>query len=990
MDTKITMSSLQNFLKSRIVRKNDIESTITHTRIGNQNYNIYGGSYCISKEETDVFHKIYYNHVFINKNSEYLTEKQLQKNGGIFIDFDFKYNSDVKERIHTEEHIKDIISVYLDELKKILIFDNRHFQILVMEKENVNILNEFNITKDGIHLIICIQLDKKIQMYLREKVLENIHEIIDLPLINEWSNVIDISICKGTTNWQLYGSCKPRNQPYILTYMYDCYLDQEDIEFVINDMDISSFDIEKNFHLLSARYENHVIFEVKDNHKYLLDGNIALTKSKKKLVILCSDSESDGKEIRYSDITNLEQLEQAMDRILDSLKVSEYYIKDIHLYTQILPKKYYEPGSHILNRQVAFALKNTDERLFLSWVMLRSKASDFEYSTIPRLYYIWKNNLNKNSNTITKRSIIYWAKQDAFTEYEEVKKQSIDHFIEQTLIDATEFDFATTLYYMYKDVFVCSNINNKEWYIFKNHKWMRDEGQRLRLCISRDLYSLYNDKLHNYLSELQSIENNDELYEKMRKKIKRISEISIKLKRTSDKNNIMREACELFYDSEFSSNIDKNPYLLCFTNGVIDFKNKIFRNGIPQDYITKCTNIPYIQLDSSLIQEFENYNISYEPYQQNEENTNDTINKHLLNDTNIVIDNSINKDSIDTFASSMSYEESENDKFKNIIKQICIFMGQLFPVKELRRYMWEHLASVLIGIKKEQVFNIYRGSGSNGKSILTDLMSICLGDYKGTLPITLVTEKRVSTGNTSSEVIQLKGVRFAVMQEPSSDAVINEGILKELTGGDPIQARALYANSEIFIPQFSLVVCTNSLFEIRSNDDGTWRRMKVVDFMSKFVSEGEKYIDNTPYIYVKDKSLKDKLPHMAPIFISILVHKVFQTDGVVKDCDEVIHASNQYRISQDILGSFVNECIKEEHGKHINSRELKYSLKEFLRDNAPHIKNNITKLYSELDKIMTLKYGVHKKDSKNGWKNMKIILKDEDEDVESDDDQYKK
>ena len=63
---------------------------------------------------------------------------------------------------------------------------------------------------------------------------------------------------------------------------------------------------------------------------------------------------------------------------------------------------------------------------------------------------------------------------------------------------------------------------------------------------------------------------------------------------------------------------------------------------------------------------------------------------------------------------------------------------------------------------------------------------------------------------------------------------INEGIMKELTGGDPVQGRALYCESEIFEPQFKLVVCTNSLFEINSNDDGTWRRIRICDFLSIF------------------------------------------------------------------------------------------------------------------------------------------------------------
>ena len=85
--------------------------------------------------------------------------------------------------------------------------------------------------------------------------------------------------------------------------------------------------------------------------------------------------------------------------MIRNLMPNEYEIKETHEYTQALPPRYYEPGSHILNRQVAFALKHTDERLFLSWVMLRSKASDFEYSSIPELFNTWKKYFNKNNKS---------------------------------------------------------------------------------------------------------------------------------------------------------------------------------------------------------------------------------------------------------------------------------------------------------------------------------------------------------------------------------------------------------------------------------------------------------------------------------------------------------------------------------------------------------------------------------------------------------------
>ena len=88
--------------------------------------------------------------------------------------------------------------------------------------------------------------------------------------------------------------------------------------------------------------------------------------------------------------------------------------------------------------------------------------------------------------------------------------------------------------------------------------------------------------------------------------------------------------------------------------------------------------------------------------------------------------------------------------------------------------MWEHLASTLLGTTKNQTFNIYTGAGSNGKSMLVDLMSKCLGDLKGTVPITLITQKRTNIGSATPELAKLKGKRLAVMQEPQQKEKINE------------------------------------------------------------------------------------------------------------------------------------------------------------------------------------------------------------------------
>jgi P4 family phage/plasmid primase-like protien len=315
---------------------------------------------------------------------------------------------------------------------------------------------------------------------------------------------------------------------------------------------------------------------------------------------------------------------------------------------------------------------------------------------------------------------------------------------------------------------------------------------------------------------------------------------------------------------------------------------------------------------------------------------------------------------------------------------------QFFPENSLNKYMWNHLASTLIGENINQTFNIYLGSGSNGKSILIDLMSKMLGDYKGTVPITLVTEKRNSIGGTSSEIMQLKGLRLAVMQEPSKDAKINEGIMKELTGGDPIQARGLYAESEVFNPQFQLVVCTNNLPEINSNDNGTWRRIRICDFVSKFVDKDDGEIDaNAKYHFPKDKKLKDKLPKLAPTFASMLVELAFQTNGLVEDCDTVLASSNKYRKREDMISAFLNERFERSEGQNIYVENLRVEIKDWFQSNGKkpskfdEIADCMDKKFQERETIIIGQSKDGKPREKKGWKNVAVIKMGQGDDLDN-------
>jgi len=214
------------------------------------------------------------------------------------------------------------------------------------------------------------------------------------------------------------------------------------------------------------------------------------------------------------------------------------------------------------------------------------------------------------------------------------------------------------------------------------------------------------------------------------------------------------------------------------------------------------------------------------------------------------------------------------------------------------------------------------------------------------------------------------------MQEPCKGEKINEGIMKEITGGDPIQGRALFRESVTFVPQFKLVVCTNALFDIKSNDDGTWRRIRVCDFKAKFLENP--YEDEVkfpreeyPYQYVMDKKIDEKFNKWGPVLASMLVDMTYKHQGVVKDSKIVMGSSDQYREGQDYLTEFVKEKIKVSKGDKVKKTEVWEVFKQWYIINYGR---GLPKA-RELTEFMDKRYGKYQ----GKWSNIKIILDDDDE-----------
>lgn len=941
-------SDLTAFLINHRVKKGDTEHPPTHARIGSSVHGISGGSYHIPEEELEEFYDLYHTRVFVQHKPEYLTALQLNNNGPIVIDLDFKYKSSITTRQHTKETILDFLEICLTNLLKCYVFnDGDVVPIYFSEKPKVNVLSDGTYTKDGIHMVIGIQSDGAVQTIHRSFILEDLSQIVltepgsvledplHLPFAEgqTWEQIVDEGVSAGSVGWQVYGSRKPAHDPYKVTYMFTCTYDSTGTTFAVEETNLSTVSDRHLITMCSSRYTKCISAEIHPGIQTKYNGLKEKTKKRKRPrartnVTLLSDSESDcgGDDafIPLNCIVDKASLENAMQiNVLSKLKQEEYFLQEIHEYTQILPAQYYEPGSHALNRSVAFALKHTSPKLFLSWVMLRSKADDFDYDSIPELYNTWKQrfNISDNGKVLTKRSIIYWAKQHAPEEYERVKMNTINHYIQISIYEGqTEFDIANVLYQMYKSTYICVSLQGKGlWYVFKHHRWEADKGLSLRKAVSTHLYTLYANQQLSILAELQEYDAGDERQDKCKKKAAFIGKLMIKLKKTADKNNIIREAMELFYDDKFITTVDTNRYLMGFKNGVVDFETKTFRDGYPQDYITKSTGINYIDYTSKRFGTAE----------------------------------------------------------KLIASKLIELMEQLFPNVNMNNYMWDHLASCTIGVIKNQTFNIYFGSGANGKSLLVDLMSAGFGEYKAIVPVSLVTDKQTAIGQSSSEIMKLKNIRYAVMQELSKNMKLNEGPMKAITSGDDMQGRSLYMDCETFKPQFNLVVCTNSMFEIDTVDDGTWRRLRQCVFEAKFVDPDDTNEYDTPHIFPKDKALSEQLPKMAPVFMSMLVKRVFETGGVVADCPEVIEATNKYRKTQDNISTFVSECIMktQDASNRIGKTGVREAYK--LWHNNEYGGKKVPKP-SDIYEAMDKKFGSFKK---NGWSYVAFV-EDEDDEVD--------
>ena len=155
----------------------------------------------------------------------------------------------------------------------------------------------------------------------------------------------------------------------------------------------------------------------------------------------------------------------------------------------------------------------------------------------------------------------------------------------------------------------------------------------------------------------------------------------------------------------------------------------------------------------------------------------------------------------------------------------------------------------LQGSCREEKFFILHGPGATGKSTVLEAISGALGDYHVAANFgTFLKKDRVSSSGPSEDIARLAGARFVTASECDDGQRFAEATLKQLTGGDKVNARFLYQNSFDYRPQFKLFLAVNHLPFLATDDPAIWRRLIRIPFehRPKHIETSLKSLFSTP------------------------------------------------------------------------------------------------------------------------------------------------
>lgn len=268
---------------------------------------------------------------------------------------------------------------------------------------------------------------------------------------------------------------------------------------------------------------------------------------------------------------------------------------------------------------------------------------------------------------------------------------------------------------------------------------------------------------------------------------------------------------------------------------------------------------------------------------------------------------------------------------------------------ELIEYVQKVIGLATIGKVYEEFIIIAYGDGANGKSTFWNTIARVLGTYSGKISSDILTMG--NKVNAQPEMAELKGKRLIIASEMQEGVRLNTAMVKQLCSTDEIQACKKYKDPFHFVPSHQVVLYTNHLPKVGANDDGIWRRLKVIPFNAKI--KGNSDIKNyADFLYEKAGSAIMK-------WIIEGAEKVSKTDHKVEDPKCVKDAVAAYRDDNDWLGHFLTDCCDVGKDLEEKSGEFYQQYRAYCIQNGEYIRST-TDFYAAIEQAGFFRHKTNK------------------------------
>jgi P4 family phage/plasmid primase-like protien len=296
------------------------------------------------------------------------------------------------------------------------------------------------------------------------------------------------------------------------------------------------------------------------------------------------------------------------------------------------------------------------------------------------------------------------------------------------------------------------------------------------------------------------------------------------------------------------------------------------------------------------------------------------------------------------------------------VQDVMTFLEQVFPDKSVRKYFMDVSSDIFVGGNHEKIVLFWTGEGDNGKSVTQLFFDMMMGKLAIKLNTNVITGKKPSAGAAFADLARAGGgVRWAVLEEPDSDEVINTGIFKHLSGNDTFYARDLFEKGKDgreICPMFKLIFVCNKLPRIKAADKAVWNRVRVIPFEAIFCRPDnpapESYEEQLRQKrFPMDKQFSKKIPALVEAFAWILLqHRLKIANQPRTEPEKVRAATEIYRRQNDIYRQFIEESIIEDPNKSMSLAELYNLFKDWFKESLPGhtvpVKNEIEEYFVKI------------------------------------------